>query len=112
MYLFQSCSIVYNHNRFQKKIKPNIYGVGSFSWQLSECTDYADDADFADYRVCVHPIPIVACWVSIEVFARAGVGNDYNFLWLLTLGCKPFNPTYGTQLTPMVANRSTHRCQF
>ena len=31
----------------------------------------------------------------------AGVGNNYNFLGLLTLGCKPFNPTYGTKLTPM-----------
>ena len=71
---------------------------GSSTPQIADYTDYTDDAD---YRVCVHPIPIVACWVSLEVFAMAGVGNGYNFLWLLTLGCKPFNPTYGTKLTPM-----------
>ena len=49
---------------------------GSSTPQIADYADYTDDADF---EIFVFPASIAQCWVSLDVFAMAGVGNAYNF---------------------------------
>ena len=78
--------------------------VGHRYFSLSESRITADLADFTDYEVYVYPTSIVQRWVSLDIFAIAGIRNKHNFLEMVMLDCRPFNPTYGTKQNRLISS--------